>query len=106
MGHTIDVIITPNEELFISDIVVSQIDLSHHFLIDFKVMVEVNKSLTKLIKYRNLKDIVTLVSDNEVTDKFQSSPITNDVKEKVIIIIIRLTCQFHLKWVARLLCLF
>ena len=25
---------------------------------------------------------------------------------EVIIIIIRLTCQFHLKWVARLLCLF
>ena len=27
-------------------------------------------------------------------------------REIIIIIIIRLTCQFHLKWVARLLCLF
>ena len=27
-------------------------------------------------------------------------------KKHIIIIIIRLTCQFHLKWAARLLCLF
>ena len=28
------------------------------------------------------------------------------LNEDIIIIIIRLTCQFHLKWVAQLLCLF
>ena len=83
MGHTIDVIITPNKELFVCDIVVSQSDLSHRFLIDFKVMVVANKSLTKLIKYRNLKNIDILMFDNEVIDKFQSSLMTNDVKEKV-----------------------
>ena len=32
--------------------------------------------------------------------------ITENIINAFIIIIIRLTCQFHLKWVARLLCLF
>ena len=83
MGHTIDVIITPNKNHFVSDIIVSQFELSHHFLIDFKVTAEANRNLTKLIKFRNLKNIDALVFDTEVTAKFQVNPVTNSVDEIV-----------------------
>ena len=36
MGHTIDVIITPNKEFYVHDVVVKEIDLSHHFLMKEK----------------------------------------------------------------------
>ena len=33
-GHTLDVVITPNKEPFIGDIGVTELHLSHHFLIN------------------------------------------------------------------------
>ena len=41
-----------------------------------------------------------------MSTRTSESAIRNSVDMVIIIIIIRLTCQFHLKWVARLLCLF
>ena len=50
MGHTIDVIITPNKEFYVTEIAAKEIDLSHHFLINFKVMVLKNMKVTKTMQ--------------------------------------------------------
>ena len=60
MGHTIDVIMSPNKDLYVSNIDIRKIDLSHHFLIEFGVNVSPSECTTKSITYRAWKDI-----DNE-----------------------------------------
>ena len=57
MGHTIDVVITRNMEPSVEDISITEIDLSHHYLIDFVFKLELKKVLTKTINYRNIKGV-------------------------------------------------
>ena len=83
MGHTIDVIITPNKESFVTDIAINHIDLSHHFLIDFKITAQVITNSTKHIKYRTVKNIDSTAFCKDLTDKFQASPATKNMAEKV-----------------------
>ena len=83
MGHTIDVIITPNKCSYLSDVEVRKIDLSHHFLIDFKVSVDVMNISTKTITYRNLKNIDSVAFNNKITARYQACPVTIDLQTKV-----------------------
>ena len=43
-GHTIDVVITPDREPYLEHLNVTQLDLSHHFLIDFTIPAEPNNA--------------------------------------------------------------
>ena len=54
-----------------------------HFLIDFKVNVDAINVSTKTITYRNLKNIDGESFCNEITQRYQASPATNDLKTKV-----------------------
>ena len=49
MGHTIDVVITRDNESFIQNVIITQLDLSHHFLIDFDVLLGPATTLMKTI---------------------------------------------------------
>ena len=82
MGHTIDVIITPNKTNYVTGIEVRQIDLSHHFLIDFKVKAaNVINNTSKIITYRNLKNMDNVSFCNEFNERYLSSPVTNGLKD-------------------------
>ena len=56
-GHTLDVVITPKKDGFLSNVNVTHIDLSHHSLIDFKLMAEATVRKQKVITYRSLKNV-------------------------------------------------
>ena len=54
-GHTIDVVISPNKAAYVSDLNIRQLDLSHHFLVEFGVNVSASLNTTKTITYRPWK---------------------------------------------------
>ena len=56
-GHTLDLVITPTKDGFLENIEISQLDLSDHFLIDFKLAAESTKRQKKVIRYRSLKNV-------------------------------------------------
>ena len=67
--------------------------------------------LTNLIKEKTCitwghESTLDLILYNKLSSHINSSTFELGVNDFHKIIIIRLTCQFHLKWVARLLCLF
>ena len=66
------------------------------------IFVEINLYKKKWLIGGTYNPCKTMISNHiNVLSKFM-----NHFAPLIIIIIIRLTCQFHLKWVARLLCLF
>ena len=83
MGHTIDVIISPNKELYVSNIDIRKIDLSHHFLIEFGMNVSTSEQATKLITYRAWKDIDNKRFDQEIKEALSGMPETSDLSEKL-----------------------
>ena len=55
MGHTLDIVVTFTNNLIVTDIDVSEYDLSHHFLIDFKITCAPGTHVYKIVNYRNVK---------------------------------------------------
>ena len=82
-GHTLDVVITPNRVPYVTDIRVTELDLIHHFLIDFIVLAEREVQQMKVIKYRRLGDIDMQKFCADVREKVDALPATNDLEEKV-----------------------
>ena len=82
-GHTIDVVISPNRNSYVSDLDIRWIDLSHHFLIDFGVNVSASKVDNKSITYRAWKEIDNEVFSQEIREALSNMPETNDLAEKV-----------------------
>ena len=56
-GHTLDIIITPNDDSYLSNVNITSTDLSDHFLIDFRVNRQPKIREMKTIRYRSLKNI-------------------------------------------------
>ena len=77
MGHTIDVVITPNKESYIKELSTRQNDLSHHYLIDFEVNVAATDNLSKTITYRSWKNIDKQLFSQEIKDALDSCTGTN-----------------------------
>ena len=82
-GHTIDVVVTPDREPYLSHLNVTQLDLSHHFLIDFKIIAEPNIRPQKMISYRSTKNVDLEEFSNNVTEKLNELPETTDMLTKV-----------------------
>ena len=82
-GHTIDVVISPNRESYINDIVVRKLDLSHHTLIDFSVQVQASSNLTKTITYRPWKKMDHTLFCQEIKEALMNCPETRNMAEKV-----------------------
>ena len=82
-GHTLDLIITPNKEHYISNIRVTEIDLSHHFLIDFNILAQKELPLMKTVTYRCLRDVDMEKFRNDVQERLGALPVTNDLSVKV-----------------------
>ena len=91
-GHTLDVIITFKDSPIISKIAANEFDVSHHFLVDFRVDVTTEIKLEKEIHYRKLKDIDAdkfcedIANSFSITDKPFGEVITsyNEVMGKII----------------------
>ena len=91
-GHTLDVIITFKDSPIISKIAANEFDVSHHFLVDFRVDVTTEIKLEKGIHYRKLKDIDAdkfcedIANSFSITDKPFGEVITsyNEVMGKII----------------------
>ena len=79
-GHTIDVAITPNRESYIKSIETTQLDLSHHFLVDFKIISEPNSCQLKTITFRNTRNVNMIEFNSDITEKLNALPPTNEMK--------------------------
>ena len=72
MGHTIDVVISPNRDSYISDVKTRSYDISHHFLIDFNVSVKVSLNSKKVITYRAWKNIDSAAFSEDLKKAFSA----------------------------------
>ena len=68
-GHTLDIVITSTRDGFMKDVEISNLDLSDHFLIDFKLSAESNKRQQKVIRYRSLKNVDVMKFGDDVKNK-------------------------------------
>ena len=82
-GHTIDVVISPNKAAYVSDLNIRQLDLSHHFLVEFGVNVSASLNITKTISYRPWKKMDNALFSQEIKDALSSCPETRSMTEKI-----------------------
>ena len=82
-GHTLDLVITSIHSIPLSDISVAEIDLSHHYLIGFKVKAEPNTHEQKLITYRSTRNVDLAKFTQDVEDQLNALPPTDDLATKV-----------------------
>ena len=57
MGHTLDVVMTFDNNPAISKVKVNEYDISHHYLIDFTMKCAAERHESKTITFRNLKAV-------------------------------------------------
>ena len=74
-GHTLDVVITPDKQQFLSDINITEIDLSQHFLINFSIMAAPNIRQQKIVTYRSVKDIDQVKFNQDIKDQLNALPL-------------------------------
>ena len=81
-GHTLDIVITPHK-VNLKELYVKNIDLSHHYLINFNslLMVETTKE-KRTISYRS-KDVDMTKFSEDVKERLQSLNHTTDLKETI-----------------------
>ena len=82
-GHTIDVVISPNKAAYVSDLNIRQLDLSHHFLVEFGVNVSASLNTTKTITYRPWKKMDNTLFSQEIKEALSSCPETRSMAEKI-----------------------
>ena len=82
-GHTLDLVVTPNKESYIRDLIVTKIDLSHHFLIDFSLIADKNSNKIKMISYRNFRDVDMVKFNSDVNERLNALPRTDNLMDKV-----------------------
>ena len=78
-------VITPNKNSFITYMTIRNIDLSHHFLIEFDVNVAASSSLTKAITYRPWKKMDHALFCQEIQETLMSYPDTKNMAEKITV---------------------
>ena len=74
MGHTLDIVATYINNPVVSDIVVSEYDVSHHFLIDFSVLCTPEIREYRTINYRNIKAINNTKFSSDIREKWNTLP--------------------------------
>ena len=57
LGHTLDSVLARSDSPIISDIFPNNVLLSDHFMVCFNVLVSAPKIESKIVRYRNLKDV-------------------------------------------------
>ena len=83
IGHTLDVVITRNKDHNVENIQITSYDLSHHFLIDFDLVIEAKQILRKSITYRNVKKVDNKLFCENIKTELSLLPKTMDMGEKV-----------------------
>ena len=83
MGHTIDIVITPNNDSLVENIIITKYDLSHHFLIDFIFNSEAKQTCSRNITYRKIKGIDMQQFQDNVERSFSQLPDTREMNIKV-----------------------
>ena len=82
-GHTLDVVITPNKDSYLSKVNITETDVSDHFLVDFNVACEPDSREMKTITYRSTKNVDLEKFRQEVKERLEALPPTNSVLTKV-----------------------
>ena len=83
MSHTIDVVITRNNDANIEDIRITRYNLSHHFLIGFVFNTKAKEVFMKTITYRKLKKVDNQKFSEDIKYILSSLPNTTKVEDKV-----------------------
>ncbi len=82
-GHTLDIVITPNRDTLLMDMHVTEIDLSHHFLVDFDLPVMGDRvKEQRTITYRS-KNVNNVEFKNDLKESLNSLPPTTDLLVKM-----------------------
>ena len=66
LGHTLDAVITNTDKSFVSDLQITEFDLSDHFLVDFNLNLEVEYKEYNTITYRKVKAVNNESFCNEI----------------------------------------
>ena len=82
-GHTIDIVISPNKDQYVTDINIRHIEPHHHFLVEFVVHVSAISNSSKQIKFRNLKNIDNIAFKEELKHNLEQRKISTNVSEHV-----------------------
>ncbi len=82
-GHTIDVIITRNDKSAVKEVLITQYNLSHHFLIDFVFSAELVESHTKTITYRNIKKVNCKMFCNDIKQEYSEVVSTTNMQKEL-----------------------
>ena len=82
-GHTLDLVITSRDPNLLTDVNVTEIDLSHHYLIDFKLTTEIKTLQQKVVTYRSTKNVDMMKFNEDVQNRLNTLPPTRDLATKV-----------------------
>ena len=82
MQHTLDIVLTQNEKLRISNLVAEDVQLSDHYMISFDLEVEVVKHEERTITYRNLKAVENEKFSTELKSKLHNN-MNGDFGERI-----------------------
>ena len=72
LGHTLDLLITNSNSRLVKDITISNSDISDHFLINFNLTLTTVLSYSKVLSYRNIKNIDNTEFRNQISSAFNS----------------------------------
>ena len=74
---------TSRDPNFLTDVNVTEIDLSHHYLIDFKLTTEIKTLQQKVVTYRSTKNVDMMKFNEDVQNRLNTLPPTRDLATKV-----------------------
>lgn len=77
LGHTLDLVNTPDKNQFFNGQVV-QLNVSDHFLLNFNNPVKLHHTHTKLISFRPLRNIDSVQFANDIISNVQNMPASTD----------------------------
>ena len=82
-GHTLDLVLISRYSNILSDIRVTENDLSHHYVIDFKLLVDTKTHQQKVVTYRSFKNVDHIKFTQDVQDRLNALPPTSELATKV-----------------------
>ena len=74
MGHTLDLVISRVDDPLVDSVVVTQHDLSHHFLVNFEINIKPQSVNNKTITFRNIKKINSQQLRSDITASYATIP--------------------------------
>ena len=76
-GHTLDLIITPEDNNVTNNLQAFDLNLSDHFYLNFNFVANINYSFSKTIYYRHLKNINSASFEQDINEALNDLPLSD-----------------------------